>query len=60
MGKRKKKRKNKAYRQKQAFYNKLFAEQSTKPGDVRQIALQVFGSTYFTTQQTVEQSNKVL
>lgn len=55
MGKRKKKRKNKAYRQKQAFYNKLFTEQTTKPGDVRQIALQVFGSTYFTTQEIVKE-----
>lgn len=60
MSKRKKKKKNKAYRQKQAFYDKLFAEQSTKPGDVRQIALQVFGSTYFTLKETIEKSNKVL
>lgn len=60
MGKRKKKKRNKAYRQKQAFYNKLFAESTTEPGDVRRIALQVFGSTYFTpTTEVAPEAEKV-
>lgn len=54
MGKRKKKKKNKAYRKKEAFYNQLFSEKTTKPEDIRQIALQVFGSTYFTLQETIK------
>jgi hypothetical protein len=55
MGKRKKKKKSKAYRKKQAFYNQLFSEKTTKPEDIRQIALQVFGSTYFSPQKELEE-----
>lgn len=47
MGKRKKKKKR-SYLARQAFYEKLFEESTTKPGQVRDIAVQVFGSTYFT------------
>lgn len=58
MGKRKKK-KNKAYKQKQAFYNQIFANDETKPGEIRQIALQVFGSTYFTSSELAPDVEKV-
>lgn len=59
MGKRKKKKRNKAYKQRQAFYNQIFANDETKPGEVRQIALQVFGSTYFTLSELASDAEKV-
>lgn len=59
MGKRRKKKRNKAYRQKQALYNQLFANDETKPGEIRQIALQVFGSTYFTSSELASDTEKV-
>jgi hypothetical protein len=59
MGKRRKKKRDKAYRQKQAFYNQLFANDETKPGEIRQIALQVFGSIYFTSSELAPDAEKV-
>lgn len=49
MSKRSKKKKKRAYKQKQAFYNQVFNSE-TKPGEIRKIAFEVFGSTYFTVQ----------
>jgi len=50
MGKRKKKKNKK----KRWYYNQMFVENTTKPGQVRQIAVEVFGSTYFTTKDSTE------
>jgi hypothetical protein len=56
MGKRKKnKNKHKrAYYEKQRYYNEVFKDSFAEPGDVRKIAIQVFGSTYFTTKDLVD------
>lgn len=56
MGKRKgkKKKRNRYYQEKQIFYNKLFEHKQTRPGEIRKIALDVFGSYYYTTNLTPE------
>ena len=55
MGKRKRKKKrNKYYQEKKSFYNKLFNSNETLPGEIRKIALDVFGSYYYTTNSTPE------
>lgn len=54
MAKRKKKNKNKrSYYEKQKFYNEIFNDSSTKPGDIRKIAIEIFGSTYFTSEDFI-------
>lgn len=47
--KRTEKAKSAAYKQKEAYYNSIFAETKTSSvKDIDQIALKVFGSKYFT------------
>lgn len=46
MSKKKKKKKQARYKERQAFYESLWLPANSK--DIKKIAIQVFGSTYFT------------